>query len=485
MKLKKIICIALVTALMTSLAGCSRITEAVASTSSPEEEVLEEGVINTETSSLGIDSSSKKFEEELVDDTYYVVHEGIYYPVYTYMHNPDGEEEAANYVNIRRQAYYTADNYNDIPTFFPGDHLVYYSTNTMLDTINWERYYEFGPTFSFFDLNENTGGHFYLDFSDDEKIPVIPDSSLYEMTTLGVENILIDKVGGIAIDESVVDNGLISGATAGTHYDLEVYTGTYYKHYDTAADMYAFSAYELFASADTQTLQDCFWEVNIPDYFVNGYYDINHSGMLRILVDDYSYSTETDFNAQLLFKDDDVRELAVYSEVEPLNRFEQTHDSSLLGYVDPETGEPITEESTEDSSLPDAAQFRQANIKEYELWFPEGKECYITITSSSGESTGSAVIEFDTGGSTSLTYNRFDKNYTGIVNGKNNKGLLTISGFWYDYNIELVNVVVYEGQDLENAPAVDSDTTQAEVETEATTEEQTEATTETTDSTEE
>ena len=429
------------------------------------------GLIDYETSRLGVDSNKKDFEENLVSGTYYVVHEGIYYPAYTYLKNEaaDSQLEMTSYLrtNPNRMSFYTLENVIDIPTLFPGDHLVYYSTSDMLDCVLWERYKDLGATFGVRNLQKNKSGKYYADLTTDEEC-VIPDSELYDFYKMTVDNVMIDKVGGVVVNDDVVQDGIIIGATKGKTYDMEVYTGTYYKHYNAVANIEAMKAYELFASVDIETLQDCFWEIDIPEYFVTGYYDVNGTGMIRI-VKEPNYSEETDYNVQLLFPDkeetygsvsDDEDQYvapAMYSEVPELNYFTTSQNVGTLGYVDPEAEENEAEAKKDELVLPDASKFKEANSIEYDLWFPEGKVCTIRIKSKSGETTGQAVVEFENGASSSLSYNRFDQVYEMTVNGKGNKGKITISGFWFDYDIELTNVEVYKNQDAGIEQPMDSD----------------------------
>lgn len=430
------------------------------------------GIIDYETSRQGVDSNQKDFEEKLVSGTFYVVHDGVYYPAYTYLKNESATNEisADSYTSVddSRMVFYTTENIVDIPTLFPGDHLVYYSTDELLDYVLWERYKDIGITFGVRNLEKTTAGKYYIDLTADEEC-IIPDSELYEMYQLTVDNVMIDKVGGVVVDDSIVQDGIILGASKGKEYDMEVYTGTYYKHYNAIANIEAMKAYELFASIGIETLQDCFWEIDIPDYFVTGYYAVNNGGMIRV-VKEPNYSEETDYNVQLLFPDkkdngdDEYVAPALYSDFPDLNSFSTSQNEGTLGYVDPEAEEQKEEEAKKEAELPDAAKFKEANSMEYDLWFPEGKVCTIRIKSKSGETTGQAVVEFENGATSSLSYNRFDQVYEMTVNGKGNTGKISISGFWYDYDIELTNVEVYNGQDSGEVTPIDSDATKTDTE---------------------
>ena len=108
-------------------------------------------------------------------------------------------------------------------------------------------------------------------------------------------------------------------------------------------------------------------------------------------------------------------------------------------------------------ALPKAAEFKEANTKRFELFFPEGRECKIEIVSDSGEATGYGTIEFDGGETVRLVYNRFDNNYTAVVKGKDDVGILEVGGFWYDYKINLTNVEQYSGQKTGSADQQNND----------------------------
>lgn len=439
----KIISVLLMTLLFTSaiMSGCGERRK-------DENEILDntvEGVINYETSTLGISSDSKDFESKLVSGTYYVVHNGVYYPVYKYGTNYD--DAPTYYVQPGRQTYFTTENEINIPTLFEGDTLVYYSTNALLDYINWERYYDLGYTIGLIDLRTMESGRVYLDLSDDDSVCIIPDSELYAMYDLGAENILIDKIGGVQIDKSFVTDGIISVTKKSKTYDLEVYTGTYFKHYTATANTHVLKAYELFASIEYKTLQEFFYEIEIPEYFVDGYYMVDGCGMFR-LVRGNSYSEETNYNEQLLFPEvnekawnynpDEYVAPMLYSTYEPLNKF-TTNQEGKLGFVPEKTTEEIAEEEIKETVLTEAI------IKEIDLFFPENNKCTVQIKSPSGETTGDISIKI--GNSIKfLNYDRLENVYETQFTGHGEKGTLKVSGLTSNYDIVLTNCEQYTNQ---------------------------------------
>lgn len=444
-----------ITILMSSiiLTGCS--IGRGSSNSGEIDDLTETGSdISDESATTGIDSSDKDFEEQLVSGTYYVVHDGIYYPVDAGVTNYD-TEDTKDYVDPDRQIYFTTENEIDIPTLYEGDSLVYYSTDTLLDYVTWERYYDFGYTIGVYDIQQMESGRAYLDLSDDDDC-ILEDSELYDIYDLGVDEVLLDKIGGVEITDDLVSCGLIASAQKSKSYDLEVYAGTYYKHYTTTANVHAFRAYELFNSIEYEALQDCFYQIDIPDYFVNGYYDVNGVGLLRY-VTGTSYSDSTDFNEQLLYAmdsddevastdpdDDDYVAPAVYSDYEDLNSF-TTSQVGALGYVDEDADTDASEE-TDISSESTSSVLEEATVKNVDLWFPQGEACTITITSPTSESTGDCYVTIGDS-TTALTYDRIDGVYSATISGVDKEGTLTVSGLWNSYDIELINCEQYDDQD--------------------------------------
>lgn len=446
----------------TMLSGCSmRTTE-----TNEIEDLTDNGSINYETATDGIDSTSKDFETQLVSGNYYVVHGDMYYPLFSYENNYSSDDPE-DYVNPDRQVYFTTENEINIPTLFAEDKLIYYSTDTLLDYMTWERYYDLGYTIGVHNIQEMTNGRMYLDLDADEDC-VIKDSELYDIYNLGVKQILLDKIGNVQITSDLITDNLINSVQKSKVYDLEIYTGTQFKHYQTSANIHAFKAYELFASTEYETLQDEFYEITIPDYFVTGYYYLDNLGMVRI-VKGSEYSKETDFNEQLLFPEidesaydydpDEYVSPRLYSTNDILNKFE-TNIEGALGYVpDDENLVENKEEKNDDLEI----KLKEASIKTVDLFFPDSRDCKITIKSN--ESTGDMYLVMDGESARRLLdYNRLDKCYELEVIGKNEKGTLTISGLYDDYDIELVNCEQYTNQ-LEKLEAEEATTESTEEQT--------------------
>lgn len=450
------------------------------------------GIITDETSTLGIDSTDKDFEKNLTNNTYYVVHDGIYYPLYAYYENEAYKDDSSSElyaVNSSRMMFYTLENEINIPTLFPGDQLIFYSTDTMLDVLSWERYYDIGITFGIYNLHRTVGGKYYLDLNNDKDNCIIPDSELASILDLGVPQVLVDRIGGAEIKDNLIDNGIILGAVKNEIYDMEIYTGTIYQHYNAYANVHAFRGYELYGSLSFKTLRDNFWEIEIPEYFVNGYYNINDGGLFRLCKDN-SYSEMTQFNDPVLYpmldgiyllEDGEYRIYSTdetytmedylfvtsldtyspappkrYSANEEINNF-STNIIGCTGFVD-NSMDDFYMEIAQTAEKEETDRLHRANVLQYELWFPEGRTCRISIKSD--ETTGSATVRFANGSANTLTYNEFDDTYEASFTGTGIYGTITIGGFTQAYDIELTNIELYNGQDSVSANAVSDNGTE-------------------------
>jgi len=454
------------------------------------EDLTKEGIINKQTSTTGISEKTlydKKGNTLLIDNNYYVLHEGTYYPLYSYLNNY-GNEIAEDRVVPSRMEFFTTENEINIPTLFlgQGDKLVYYSTSSLLDYITWERYYDMGYTVGCFNIQTLTNNRCYLDMEED--IPLVPDSELYSILNLNVNQVLLDKIGNVPITADMVDNGILIGGTKSKTYDMEVYAGTYYNHYAATANVHAFKAYELYASIEYNTLQTNIYEIMIPDYFVNGYYKVDGLGMVRI-VRENAFTDKTDFNVQLLFptpdKDDETLYVApyIYSTFEPLNKYETTIVNTL-GYVD-----EITTESGnqyKDPNKQEKIELKEAIISELEIWCPKEYHSTVTVESPSKETTGDIYIRFDDNNEIiRVNYDHLVGNYTTTFEGGDRKGTLVVTGLFNDYEITLQGCSEYQGSE-QDILSKEQETKQEEIEeTESTIDAETETEIETEVSTEE
>lgn len=442
------------------------------------EDNMPEGQITNQTATGGISADSPNFVDQLVSGTYYVVTpDNVYYPIYKnyVLSDEDCPEEATN---PDRQLYVTYDTENEIPTLYSDCNIIYYSKTGILDYIQWERFYDLGYTIGLYNIETMQSGRYYIDLSQDsDNNYILENTELTQLYDLGNTKILLDRIGGITVDKSVISQRLVKATNKGETYDLEVYNGTQFATYQVTANVHAFRDYELYRSVEYETLQDYFFRVDVPKYFKSGYYMINVDGkdygLFRYVAGDSWNTTDTDFNEQLLMPDEtevpagadpteyptledksdpeneDYQNLSAYSEYEPLNLF-KTNVEGALGYVDPDAALV----STKNKEKVDTAHLTESKTSTFEIWFPENKTCTIQIVSETKETTGKCTIQIGEEVH-SLSVDRLNGTYSTGVAGTGTKGTLTISGLWDSYDIHLVNCEQYNGQDAgaKSAPA--------------------------------
>ena len=399
-------------------AGCERTTE-----ESSVADLVPTGNISTQT------CPTRVTKEQLVDGTFYVYHNGFYYELWnTYTsydvgNTPESADET-------RMSFFTTEDEIYVPTLFVqnGDKLIYYSESTLVDYIVWERLMDLGYTIGAYNINTMTSGRCWLDLSGDDET-IIPGTELYNLYELKVDNVLLDKIGNVQLKENYLKLGIIHNLEKSQKYNLDVYTGTQYKHYVVAANIHAFSAMEVFASIEYDTKQATIYDITLPEYFINGYYNVMDKGVVRIVYDEY-YNEETDFNKPLLLVEDGKAK-AMYSTFEPLNKF-QTNIAESLGY----TGEKPEKSKSETVYEEFLDKIQAATIGEYDLFFPAGEECVIRITST--ENTGDCSVRI---GNKTYALTRTGNTYSVTIEGDGSIGTLTVSGFVNPITMDFVGCV--------------------------------------------
>jgi len=418
----------------------------------------------------GIRVNENNLSESLTNGSFYIIHNHKYYEIKKYDLNYDQTDEVGGVVKPERQLYYTTENEVDIPTLFPGDKLVYYSTDTLLDYVTWERYYDLGYTIGIHNLQKMVSDRYYIDTSNDARIEtIIPDSELYDIYNLKVDQVYVNKINDVDINTKIVKDGLITPLVKSQVYDLEVYSGSFYKHFNAVANIHAFRAYELFASPEYTPNREFLYEIQIPDYFVDGYYSPNNAGLFRY-VKEPGYSDQTEFNEQLLFpvpdeyytREEEDKYIAPcqYSTMDELNEIKkraQTMEEGTLGYYDPE--EIVAEDESVEEDFGNMV-LKESTKKDIEIWIPDtDKKASIRITSPANESTGDIYIKF-LNRQYQAVYDRLTGIYTLDIPVKGERGTLTISGLWKSYEIDLINCSQYNGQDSEIVAETETEITE-------------------------
>lgn len=423
--MKKMKLLAIFALCITVFAGCQREVE-----DDKIQDLVPAGNITTQTHRYPLS------ESELVDGTFYVYHNGFYYELWDTLTSYDTEDEIPDTVDESRMSFFSTETEIDIPTLFVGngDKLIFYSESALVDYLVWERFMDLGYTIGVYNIDTMTNGRCWVDLSEDT-YNVIEGTELYDLYELGVENVLLDKIGNVQLREEYLKLGVIYGLQKSHNYELDIYTGTQYRYYTAAANIHAFSSMELFASIEYNTMRSTIYEITIPEYFVNGYYNVSGCGIVRIVFDEY-YNESTDFNQPLLLVKEGERK-GMYSTFEPLNKFSTTVEGSL-GYDAENVPKTEGEEALENI----LEKIQTATMSEYDLFFPEGTTCTIDVVST--ESGGNCYVRI---GNKTYTLTKNGNTYSVTIDGKGNTGTLTISGFLDPIKIKMDGCIGEEDRD--------------------------------------
>lgn len=442
------------------LTGCSY-SETQTKTDEPKDQMQYEFDITGQTCDKGISLTDQDLYDKLINNTYYVVHDDILYPIYAGIDKTTNgawdEDDAANYYDMY---IFRSDLEKNIPTLFEGDRLVYYSKSNVLNYTMYYRMLDAGYSIGSVNLYKNISGRYFLNLDDSENI--LYNSGLDDIyNQKDIDYVMFDKVAGVQITDDLIDGGVIKGLEKDKYYDFELYLGTFFKPITLQSNFHIFRGFEKFASVEYETLQDFLYEIKIPEYLTTGYYYLNGTGMMRY-VEGNVYNTDTDFNVPLLFlpefdeNGDPVDQSKyLYSQHPDLNKF-STSLEGCLGYVDPNT---ITDEFEDENQQP--IVLSQTVTKNFDLWLLPGKVCQIKISSPSLEKTGKIKI---TVGDImkDATYNYLDDCYILEINGRGERATLSVSGFKNDYKIQLTDCEQYSGQDEVQETQMQDDDKQSE-----------------------
>lgn len=262
--------------------------------------------------------------------------------------NFKGEEEYDTYGN-GRSIWISGDEDGDIPTLTEGDRLIYISDDSVPDTIRFERFADYGYSIGVSNLMADEGGHYYFPYEETEdeeyKMYIDMKSDAKDITELDyVSKLYLDKVGDISVnEESVSAGGTVLGLENGKKYVCEFYTGTYYQDFEMTAGIHTFSSFEAFYSHDYEFLHSNCIAIEIPDYFVSGYYFVNGVGMFRYVTEEdakvyngESYDENIDWNKPLIIYDENG--MCIYDPGNPDAVIEteecgEDSDAGMSGYI--------------------------------------------------------------------------------------------------------------------------------------------------------
>lgn len=225
--------------------------------------------------------------------------------VYINHHTIESKEKYSNNVMgmPQRLAWFTDEELNLIPTYYPGDKLILNADTYLPEEITFERYFDEGWTFGITGLTEDgTGRYGRSTRIENKKLSYFfPLSDAYEvLKALPDTDIKIDKVGGQELRSNAIsDSGFVMGLSKGKTYNVEIYVGTQSYDIRLKADSKPLVSRECFTSTDYSLVDTQTAVINLPSYLKTGYYYVDGEGFFRYIANGKSWNESTNFNTPI------------------------------------------------------------------------------------------------------------------------------------------------------------------------------------------
>lgn len=195
------------------------------------------------------------------------------------------------------------DDFENIPTLYAGDSLIYYTKDILEEEFNYERFYDYGYSIGICGLEPSTSGRYKISTEVDDN-NTYPGGDTDVLLTLNNDELLLDKIGGEKVRENknnpndsfLTQIGSIAKLKEGGKYTVEIYEGTIQHNYTFTADVRLLGSVEVVETNDYTFQSDNVICLNIPQEFNNGYYLINGIGVFRYVSDNTAYDENTNFN---------------------------------------------------------------------------------------------------------------------------------------------------------------------------------------------
>ncbi len=279
---------------------------------------------------------------------FYIEHNGNYYALYDLNRNSD---------------YYELypDEENNLPVFYPGDTLIYYSHEGILEDMYWEKFTPYLYTFGVNGFHILSDGRCYCSTSTDVK-----ETSSFTEFNLSALPVIVSVNGQTFSEKYISENGYILGIQPYVPYEINYYEGTINKTLTAYADVYLFTPENQFKSCAYTPLDDGLtFLIHLPEYFTPGYYTLNGYGSFIIA------GEETEINTDRLYLINDAYYTDLFEEVKVTDSgFTIIYGKkNKLNVIT-----PVTDETKKDT--PDTQNPEEDTLAE----LPENDKPAITIT---------------------------------------------------------------------------------------------------------
>ena len=270
-------------------------------------------------SSLSDEMLDSLAEENLEEDSYYVLHKDGTVEELAFGAASFNQGEADEGVDETKVMWFT-DDITDVPTLVDGDALIYYSTEELSEEFIFERFKDLGYSIGIKGITLSPSGRLKISTSMDDgntypggdtDALIQYDNNYVILDALGDaylrvdpdedENQEYDEDGNPVVYEDALlsSAGTINGLTKGNYYKALVYAGTVKDEYTFQANVRIFNVMEELTRNEFSFANNTVIQIDIPNYFNSGYYMINGAGLFRYV------STEDTASISLNATDDD------------------------------------------------------------------------------------------------------------------------------------------------------------------------------------
>lgn len=296
----------------------------------------------TESTEINID----EIMENLDEGGFYVVHNN--YPTQIYFGNATFEQGEIttvsvydSQINSEEKDYSTnrvmwyQDDYENIPTLYKGDSLIFYSNEVLTGEVNFERFEDMGYSLGLCNLYPSSVQGKYQIETEVDKKTAYPESDAAIINQFSQETIILDKISGKQLGAGNISRcGSIVGLEKDSIYKCDFYGGTVLFQSDLTANTRIFASYQQYTSTDCEFLSSTVIKWNIPSWFHSGYYCVNGQGMFRYVNSQEEFTEDMDMNIA-----NDTPEYLLDSDEESTE--EKSSDSFSYVLTDSQLGERV------------------------------------------------------------------------------------------------------------------------------------------------
>lgn len=246
-------------------------------------------------------------DAELLNDTYYIKDKTKFYS--TYAISNANLDHAAREVSPDRLAWFDRDE-TLIPTLYADEVIAYASESSDLDAVTLERLQYNGASIGVYGGTVNEEGYYEVNTNG-----VVKESDIYNFfQTLDTDDIKIISVNGEKITEKQINTaGFFKNLEKGASVKLELYAGTKYLTVNVLADYYYLQSYELYTIDKAIMTKNGYIALSMPEGAKSGYYAIE-GNVFKYCAFEKGKGNEEDVNKNVAFYDNEVEQLAAYSQ---------------------------------------------------------------------------------------------------------------------------------------------------------------------------